>query len=106
MNSKLFDGSVEHERFNPASHRLSYKLAVYALDLSELATLDSRLPLFGYNRMRPVSLFDSDYLDPRPGSIQKKLLKQLLLMVIQIIVSQVKLFLLAVQLMLVIILFK
>lgn len=77
MHSKLYDGSVEHERFYPATHRLAYNLYVYALDLSELSVLERRLPLFGYNRMRPVSLFDRDYLEPKPGAIRRKLFDQL-----------------------------
>jgi DUF1365 family protein len=47
------------------------------LDLDELVMLGRRLPLFGYNRMRPVSLFDRDYLSLQPGSIRHKLLGQL-----------------------------
>jgi len=77
MNSKIYNGFVEHERFHPVGHRLRYPLYVYALDLDELAVLDHRLPLFGYNRMRPVSLFDKDYLSLQPGSIRHKLLGQL-----------------------------
>jgi DUF1365 family protein len=45
MNSKLYTGIVEHERFHPASHRLVYKLYLYALDLAELETVDRRFPL-------------------------------------------------------------
>ncbi len=77
MNSKLYTGFVEHERFHPRIHRLRYNLYVYALDLSELPQLNRRLPLFGYNRPRPVSLYDEDYLDPGPGSIRDKLLQHI-----------------------------
>ena len=67
MNSKLYTGLVEHERFHPASHRLIYKLYMYALDLGELEALDHRFPLFGYNRLRPVSFYDRDYLGRHIG---------------------------------------
>ena len=77
MNSKLYKGFVEHERFHPTRHRLRYNLYVYALDLDELAQLDRTLPLFGYNRPRPVSLHDSDYLDSTSGSIRHKLLRRI-----------------------------
>jgi cyclopropane-fatty-acyl-phospholipid synthase len=77
MNSKLYKGFVEHERFYPKEHRMRYPLYVYALDLDELDRLDRRLPLFGYNRSRPVSLHDRDYLDNGPGSIRQKLLARL-----------------------------
>jgi cyclopropane-fatty-acyl-phospholipid synthase len=75
MNSKLYTGIVEHERFQPASHRLVYKLYMYALDLAELETLDQRFPLFGYNRLRPVSLYDRDYLGQQSVSIRRKVLE-------------------------------
>ena len=76
MNSRIFDGFVEHERFHPAHHHMHYNLHVYALDLAELVQLDRRLPLFGHNRHRPISLHDSDYLDAQPGSLRKKLLRR------------------------------
>ncbi|MDJ0991276.1 MAG: DUF1365 family protein [Desulfobacterales bacterium] len=75
--SVLYRGFVEHERFFPTPHRLLYRLYVYAFDLDELAGLDRRLPLFGYNRLRPVSLFDRDYLSAGSQTIREKLLRQL-----------------------------
>lgn len=39
--------------------------------------MDQRLPLFGYNRSRPVSLHDGDYLDDGPGTIREKLASRL-----------------------------
>ncbi len=75
--SVLYSGFVEHERFVPTPHRLFYRLYVYALDLDELAGLDRRLPLFGYNRLRPVSLYDRDYLSAGSQPIREKLLQQL-----------------------------
>ena len=77
MNSKLYLGKVSHERFYPTHHRLDYRFYVYALDLSELALLDRRLPLFGTNRHRPVALHDRDHLDRRTGDIRRKLLDRL-----------------------------
>ena len=56
---------------------MRYNLYVYALDLDELEQLDQRLPLFGYNRSRPVSLHDGDYLDEGPGTIREKLVARL-----------------------------
>ena len=75
MNSKLYTGFVEHDRFHPASHRLIYKLYMYALDLAELETLDQRFPLFGHNRLRPVSVYDRDYLGRQSVSIRRKVLE-------------------------------
>jgi len=77
MNSRLYAGKVTHERFHPARHRLDYLLNMYALDLDELAALDKTFPLFGHNRLRPVSLYDRDYLDRQPTSLRRKVLAQL-----------------------------
>lgn len=74
MTSLLYRGHVEHRRLHPTRHQLQYDLYVYALDLAELEQLDRRLPLFGYNRRRPVSLRDCDYLDGSARPIRQKLL--------------------------------
>jgi cyclopropane-fatty-acyl-phospholipid synthase len=47
------------------------------LDVDELGRLDRELPLFGYNRFAPVSIYDRDYLDRRPGSIRDKVVRLL-----------------------------
>ncbi len=73
MNSRLFEGFVEHNRFHPVDHNLRYGMYVYAIDLNDLPQLDRRLPLFGYNRRRPVSLWDVDYLDRGKAPLRKKL---------------------------------
>jgi cyclopropane-fatty-acyl-phospholipid synthase len=77
MRSKIYEGYVEHIRFQPVWHRLNYPLYFYCFDLEELAHLDRTMLLFGYNRFRPVSLFDSDYLNHSPGTIREKLLSYL-----------------------------
>ena len=74
MNSKIYLGYVEHERYQPVSHTFRYPIYFYGLDLDELDHLDQKLFFFGYNRLRPASIHDSDYLDERPGSIKDKLL--------------------------------
>jgi DUF1365 family protein len=51
-------------------HEFKYPLYVYGFDLDELSHLDRSLPMFGYNRFRPMSLHDADYLDDRPGDIK------------------------------------
>ena len=77
MMSKIYHGTVEHERFVPRRHRLIYPHHVYALDLDALADLDRRLFLFGYNRPRPVSLYDSDHMEANHSQIRQKLLAHL-----------------------------
>jgi cyclopropane-fatty-acyl-phospholipid synthase len=73
MKSQIFTGYVRHLRLKPVEHRLQYPLYVYAIDLDELEEVDRNLPLFGYNRFRPSSIYDRDYLDSGPGTIREKL---------------------------------
>ena len=68
MNSTLVFGTVKHVRVTPVHDELGYTLWRYVLDVDELGQLDKELPLFGYNRFAPVSIYDRDYLDRRPGS--------------------------------------
>lgn len=75
MNSKIYFGYVEHERYLPVSHKFKYPIYFYGLDLDELQKLDQKLFFFGYNRMRPAAIHDMDYLDERPGSMKDKLLR-------------------------------
>jgi cyclopropane-fatty-acyl-phospholipid synthase len=75
MNSKLYTGIVEHERFHPASHRLVYKLYMYAWIWQSWRRWINVFPLFGYNRLRPVSLYDRDYLGRQSVSIRRKVLE-------------------------------
>jgi len=75
MNSRILTGHIKHERLLPVKHTLQYPLYLYCLDLDELVMLDRALPCFGYNRFRPASLYDADYLDNSGGSIKEKLLR-------------------------------
>lgn len=75
MNSSIIKGYVEHARLAPVKHRFRYPVYFYCFDLDELPVLDRSLPLFGYNRLRPVSLFDSRYLERGEGSLREKLFR-------------------------------
>lgn len=77
MNSCIIKGVVEHARLKPVPHRFRYPVYLYCFDLDELESLDRRLPFFGYNRRRPVSLYDDRYLDSGSGSIKEKLYRYL-----------------------------
>ncbi len=73
MKSRIYHCNVIHSRLSPVKHSFAYPLYVYAFDLSELPQLDERVPFFGYNRLRPVSVFDKDYLSQGAESIGEKL---------------------------------
>jgi cyclopropane-fatty-acyl-phospholipid synthase len=77
MTSALFSGEVRHTRLWPVEHRLRYPLYLFAIDLDELETLERALWLFGLNRVRPVSLYDRDYLTEGNEPIREKLLRLL-----------------------------
>lgn len=77
MNSLLYEAELRHERLEPVPHRFRYPLVLYALDLDELPALDRALPLFGYNRARPVTIRDRDYLERGAGTLREKLARVL-----------------------------
>ncbi|XXY55022.1 DUF1365 domain-containing protein [Sorangium sp. So ce269] len=74
MRSRLLTGRMMHARLTPLRHTFEYPVYLLALDLDELATIEREIPFFGYNRRRPIALWDADHLTPGPGSIRQKLL--------------------------------
>jgi cyclopropane-fatty-acyl-phospholipid synthase len=75
MRSSIFHGEIRHTRLWPVKHSLRYPLYLFGFDLDELGTLDRSLRLFGLNRLRPVALYDRDYLTQEEGAIRDKLLR-------------------------------
>ncbi|THB80402.1 MAG: DUF1365 family protein [Desulfobacteraceae bacterium] len=73
MNSRIYVGTITHERFRPVSHRLSYPLYFYGLDLDELPHIGRKFPLFGYNKKNISAIHDRDYLTPGQEAIHTKL---------------------------------
>jgi DUF1365 family protein len=65
--SALYLGRVEHRRFLPVEHRLSYGVWYLLLDLDELPEIDRRVPGFGVDRAAPVSFHRRDH-GPRDGT--------------------------------------
>lgn len=60
-SSQAYRGFVTHVRHRPKRHRLKYRLFYLLLDLGDLAQLDARLTLFGYNRAALFSFHDGDH---------------------------------------------
>jgi len=73
MNSLIYQGEVSHARLTPVRHSFRYPVYFYAFDLDELPELARHIPLFGYNRLRPVAVHDRDYLRPGPAPLREKL---------------------------------
>ena len=72
MNSKIYVGTVNHTRIAPAHHSFRYPIYMYAFDLAELPDLDKNCVFFGYNRLRPVSLYSKDYFDSTDAPLLDK----------------------------------
>jgi len=77
VNSSIIKGVVEHVRVKPVRHRFSYPVSFYCIDLDELPDLDRRLPLFGHNRLRPISIVEEHYLDRGNGGLRERLFRYL-----------------------------
>lgn len=77
MYSRVFVGKVTHGRRSPVEHVFTYPTFYFCLDLDELKTLSEGSGLFGYNRFRPFSIYDCDYVVPGNGTIKEKVLEQL-----------------------------
>ncbi|MDX1440696.1 MAG: DUF1365 domain-containing protein [Rubricoccaceae bacterium] len=69
MRSLLYEGTVWHERREPA-YRLEHSVFYVGFDLEELAGEVARPPVLGHNRFNLLSLHDLDYdiLSPARGS--------------------------------------
>ena len=77
MHTRLFVGDLVHARTGAVAHTFRYPVYTYAFDLDELPELARRHRWFGYNRVRPVALFDRDHLDAGPGPLRAKLSRAL-----------------------------
>ena len=73
MHSALYLGWVMHRRVGPLRHGFRYRIYMHLLDLDELRDVDTRLHLFGYNRVRPVSFRDADHLGDPVRSVRDNL---------------------------------
>jgi DUF1365 family protein len=60
MHSLLYEGRLWHERTGPP-YRLEHRVFYLGLDLGELDTVGTQVPLFAHNRFNLVSFRDSDY---------------------------------------------
>jgi len=77
MNSRIYTGQLRHARTHAADHRFVYNLHLYLLDLDELQMLQRDSAWFGHNQLRPVSLYDRDYLYPGEEGLRQKVQRAL-----------------------------
>ncbi len=67
MDSRIYVGTVAHQRLRPKRNSFEYGIWFLYLDLDELAELDRTLKLFGHNDGKRVRLYDRDH-GPRDGT--------------------------------------
>lgn len=74
MNSRVLFAETTHARLEPAKHSFKYPLYMFSIDLDELELLDKCYAFFGYNKLRPFSIYDRDYLGVEERSLKEKVL--------------------------------
>jgi DUF1365 family protein len=71
MNSCLFQCDVMHHRLSPKTHRFTYEIFMFYLDLDELDTLHHRLKLFSRNDFNWFTFRDADHMQIPNGKPNK-----------------------------------
>lgn len=77
MKSRIYVGTLSHERTHEVTHGFDYDLHLYALDIDELDQLERDTIWFGHNRLRPLALHDRDYLHHGNEGLRDKVLRVL-----------------------------
>ena len=61
MNSKIYVGTVMHQRHKPKKHILRYRVFSMLLNLEELPSLGRRFRFFSHNAFNLFSVYDKDF---------------------------------------------
>ena len=61
MNSKIYVGTVMHQRHKPKKHILRYRVFSMLLNLEELPSLGRRFRFFSHNAFNLFSIYDKDF---------------------------------------------
>jgi len=61
MFSRIYEGTVLHQRLRPQGHKFTYRVFSMLFDLDEIDALDAELRLFSRNRFNLFSFHDKDY---------------------------------------------
>lgn len=73
IKSKIYTGSLMHERLGPAKHRFVYPVYFFCFDLDELTNGRLDNPIFSLNRFNLFSIRETDYLQRGPEPLRGKL---------------------------------
>lgn len=72
-SSSIYVGELMHHRFKPKTHRFSYRVASWLLDLDDIDELDRNLTLFSSNRFNVVSFYHRDHGDGSDTPLQDQI---------------------------------
>jgi len=76
INSRLYLGSVMHQRLSPKQHGFRHNLFMFYFDLDELETLDKKLLFFSRNRFNWFTFRDRHHVQSPQGTFNSKTIKQ------------------------------
>lgn len=76
INSGIYKGIVNHQRFVPTNHHFDYKLYMMAFCLDELPQCTEQTRLFGKKWYNPLRFKQSDYLQTQNAQINRLHIKQ------------------------------
>jgi cyclopropane-fatty-acyl-phospholipid synthase len=72
VNSRIYFGTVAHQRLEPLGHAFTYPVYFFGIDLAELTSLHQQAALFSHNHFGPFAIHDRDYLEPSEATIASK----------------------------------
>lgn len=73
LHSRVYRGTVTHERLSPVLHTFTYPSTFFAFDLSELDQIAGQVFIFSHNEKNLLSLNDRDYLYGTATAIDQQL---------------------------------
>lgn len=73
IKSYVQRAQVVHARVGPLPHSFNYGMLLHVVELTECGRLGQASKLFGYNRARPFSIHDQDYLTRGKRPVWEKL---------------------------------
>jgi len=73
VSSKIYTGTLMHERLGPVKHRFVYPVYFFCFDLDELTRRKTDNLIFSFNRFNLFSIREEDYLQRGEGSLRGKL---------------------------------
>lgn len=77
FNSGLYIGETYHERFVPKSHKFTYQIMMFWLDLDEITKLNNELSLFSQQKFNWIQYKRSDFLSQEHEDLKDEVLAKM-----------------------------